>query len=182
MHRLATPRLTLRPCTGADVGALHALWTDTAVRRWLWDDTEIDRATAAEVVAASEASFAARGFGHWCFETRGGAGLIGFAGLREIEAQPEVELLYGLAPGQWGRGLATEASRAVLAHGFQTAGLARIAGRTDTPNRGSARVLERLGMRFEGERIVGGRPTLHYAIEREAFERASRAAQARIGE
>ena len=136
----------------------------------------IDRATAAEVIAASEASFAARGFGQWCVEVRGEAGLIGFAGLREIEATPDVELLYGFAPAQWGRGFATEASRAVLAHGFQTAGLARIAGRTDTPNRASARVLERLGMRFEAEHIVNGRPTLHYAIERETFDRARRTA------
>ncbi len=163
----------LRPCAAADTGALHALWTDAAVRRWLWDEVVIDRATASEVIAASAASFASRGFGQWCVEVRGEAGLIGFAGLREIEAPPEVELLYGFAPAQWGRGFATEASRAVLAYGFQTAGLARIAGRTDTPNRASARVLERIGMHFEGEHIVSGRPTLHYAIEREAFERAS---------
>ena len=108
------------------------------MRRWLWDDTVIERATAAEVVAASEASFAARGFGQWCVEMRGETDLSGFAGLREIEAQPDVELFYGFLPARWGRGLATEASRAVLAHGFQTAGLARIAGRTDTPNRASA--------------------------------------------
>jgi RimJ/RimL family protein N-acetyltransferase len=147
------------------------------VRRWLWDDLVIDLATAAEVVAASAASFAARGFGQWCVELRGEAGLIGFAGLREIEATPDVELLYGLAPAQWGRGFATEASRAVLAYGFETAGLARIAGRTDTPNRASARVLERLGMRFEAERIVSERPTLHYALDREDFETARHAAR-----
>ena len=98
------------------------------------------------------------------------------AGLREIEPTPDVEVLYGFTPAHWGNGLATEASRAVLAHGFQSAGLARIAGRTDTPNRASARVLERLGMRFEAEHIVNERPTLHYAIERETFDRASRTA------
>ena len=37
-------------------------------------------------------------------------------------------------------------------------------------------------MSFERERTIGGRPTLHYAIEREAFDRASRAAQGRNGE
>ena len=146
------------------------------MRRWLWDDLVIDLATAAEVVAASEASFATRGFGQWCIELRGEADLIGFAGLREIEATPDVEVLYGFTPAHWGNGFATEASRAVLAHGFQSAGLARIAGRTDTPNRASARVLERLGMRFEAERVVSERPTLHYAIERETFGRASRTA------
>jgi RimJ/RimL family protein N-acetyltransferase len=167
---LATPRLRLRPCTPADVDALHALWTDPEVRRWLWDGVAIERAVAAGVVAASAGSFAAAGYGQWVVE-RAGA-LAGFAGLRAIEGG-EIELLFGLAPAHWGRGYATEASRAVLAHGFGACGLARIAGRTDAPNRASARVLERLGMRFEGERAVAGRPTLHYGLSREAFARAS---------
>jgi len=141
------------------------------VRRWLWDDQVIERATAAEVVAASEASFAARGYGQWCVALREAGGLIGFAGLREIGDTPDVEVLYGFLPAQWGKGLAAEAARAVLAHGFETVGLAQIAGRTDTPNRASARVLERLGMHFEGERLVEDRPTVHYGLTREAFRR-----------
>jgi RimJ/RimL family protein N-acetyltransferase len=171
---LRTPRLRLRPAAAADVDALHALWTDARVRRWLWDDLVIPRETAEQVVAASEASFAAAGYGQWVVEGVAGAGLVGFAGLRPIEGgagPPEIELLYGLAPPHWGRGYAAEASRAVLAHGFGRCGLARIAGRTDSPNRASARVLERLGMRFEGERDVAGRPTLNYALAREEFER-----------
>lgn len=165
-HTLATPRLTLRPCTPSDVDALHTLWSDAAVRRWLWDGAVIDRATAAEVVAASEASFAAHGYGQWCVDARDTPGLIGFAGLRDLEDESDVELLYGLLPSQWGRGFAHEAARAVLAHGFESARLERIVGRTDTPNRASARVLERLGMRFEDERLVGDLPTLHYSITR----------------
>ena len=129
----------------------------------------IERATAADVVAASEASFAARGYGQWCVALREAEDLIGFAGLREIGDTPEVEVLYGLRPAHWGRGLAIEAAHAVLAHGFDTVGLARIAGRTDTPNRASARVLERLGMSFEGERVVGELPTVHYGLTPDAF-------------
>ena len=166
---LETPRLRLRPCTAADIDAVHALWTDPSVRRWLWDDQVIDRATAEEVVTASEASFAASGYGQWCVALREAEGLAGFAGLREIGETPEVEILYGFEPAQWGRGLATEAARVVLAHGFDTLGHERIAGRTDTPNRASARVLERLGMSFEGERLVGDLPNLHYGLTPEAF-------------
>ena len=167
--RLATARLSLRPAEAADVDALHALWTDAEVRRYLWDDRVIDRSLAAEVVEASRASFAEQGIGQWVVESAGGGGLLGCAGLRAVEGADEVELLYALHPSHWGRGYAVEASRAVLAHGFEAAGLPRIEGRTDTPNRASARVLERLGMRFEGERPVAGRPTLHYAITRAEF-------------
>ena len=167
--RLATERLALRPLARADLDALHALWTDPQVRRYLWDDRVIERSVAAEVIEASEARFAERDIGGWVVEPRNGGELLGFAALRPIEEGGEIELLYGLAPAYWGKGYAVEASRAVLAYGFDRAGLARIAGRTDSPNTASARVLERLGMRFEGEREVAGRPTLHYAITRPEF-------------
>jgi len=167
--RLTTARLALRPCASQDLDALHALWTDAEVRRFLWDDRVIERSVAAEAIEASLASFAERGIGQWVIGPRAGGGTIGFAGLRAIEGESGVELLYGLAPAHWHFGYAVEASHAVLAHGFEVAGLARIAGRTDSPNRASARVLERLGMRFQGERPVAGRPTLHYAISRAEF-------------
>ena len=35
------------------------------MRRFLWDDVVISRETAADVVTASEADFARRGFGLW---------------------------------------------------------------------------------------------------------------------
>jgi hypothetical protein len=36
---LVTKRTTLRPVVADDVAALHSLWTDPAVRKYLWDDT-----------------------------------------------------------------------------------------------------------------------------------------------
>jgi RimJ/RimL family protein N-acetyltransferase len=166
---LHTPRLRLRPCGEADVDALHALWTHPQVRRWLWDDRVIDRDTAAQRVAASQASFADAGWGLWAIESRGGGALLGVAGLVVIEPAVGPELNYALHPDHQRRGYATEAARAVLAHAFDALGFARVAGRTDTPNAESARVLERLGMRFEGETTVSGLPTLSYALTREGF-------------
>ena len=40
---LITARTTLRRVVADDVPALHALWTDPAVRKYLWDDTIITR-------------------------------------------------------------------------------------------------------------------------------------------
>ena len=62
----------------------------------------------------------------------------------------------------------------MLGHGFGTLALPRIAARADSPNAASVRVMERLGLRFEGERVVQGRPTMHYAIAREAWLAAPR--------
>jgi RimJ/RimL family protein N-acetyltransferase len=60
----------------------------------------------------------------------------------------------------------------VLAYAFEALALPRVPGRTDAPNLASARVLERLGMRFEGERLVNGNPHLCYALVREDWRRA----------
>jgi RimJ/RimL family protein N-acetyltransferase len=164
---LLTPRLALRPCTLADVPALHALWQDPDVRRWLWDDMLIPEASARDVVEESLATFAARGFGQWLASGRADGALRGFAGLRAFGGEGEVELLYGLAPAHWGEGLATEAAHAVLDHGLRTLALPRIAARADSPNAASVRVMQRLGLRFDGERLVQGRATMHYSIARE---------------
>jgi RimJ/RimL family protein N-acetyltransferase len=46
--------------------------------------------------------------------------------------------------------LALEAASALVGFGFDTLGLHRVWGKCDTLNSGSARVLEKLGMRLEG--------------------------------
>lgn len=166
---LTTARLRLRPVREDDVDALHALWTDPQVRRYLWDDLVIERATAAERVAASEESFARAGWGLWAMEAPGGAALIGAIGLVEIDPAVGPEIIYSLHPDHQGRGHATEASAAVLDHAFDALGFARVPGRTDTPNRASARVLERLGMRFDGETLFHGKPHVCYSIGREEW-------------
>jgi len=144
---LATPRLRLRPFTRDDVDALHAIWTDPDVRRYLWDDIVITRETAVDVVEGSLRSFAEAGYGFWCIEPLDETRVIGFCGLRKFADPPEIELLYGLHREFWGRGLASEASREVLRYAFETLALARIFAGADRPNAASFRVMERLGMR-----------------------------------
>lgn len=167
---LATSRLTLRPATLDDLAPLHAIFTDARVRRWLFDDRVVSEAAAREIVEASIASFAGRGFGQWVLLEPGNPNLLGCAGLFTADGV-EVEILYAVHPAHWGRGLATEAARAVLDHGFRTLSLPRIAARADTPNVESIRLMERLGMRFEEARPIDGRPTVHYALTREEWER-----------
>jgi RimJ/RimL family protein N-acetyltransferase len=167
--RLDTERLQLRPCAPADLDSLHALFTDPHIRRFLWDDRVIARAESAAVIEASVASFATHGLGQWLGFLREGGELAGFSGLRFVPETPDVELLYAVAPALWGRGLACEAARAVLRHGFETMGLPRILARADAPNAASIRVMERLGMRFVRRGIEHGLDTVCYALQREEF-------------
>lgn len=165
---ILTGRLRLRPWQPVDLDALHALWTDPGVRRYLWDDIVISRETAAEVLRAGMALCDEHGFGQWAAFLKPESPLIGFCGFRLRDDTPE--LLYGLASPYWGRGLATEAARGVLHYGFEQCGLTRVVAATDPPNQASVRVLEHLGMRPSRREVQHGVEVLCYEIDRAGFE------------
>ncbi|MGC4806301.1 GNAT family N-acetyltransferase [Micromonospora sp. DT233] len=58
------------------------------------------------------------------------------------------ELGYRLLRDCWGRGLASEASRVLLRHAFDTVGQRRVIAQTMTVNAGSRRVMEAVGLRY----------------------------------
>jgi RimJ/RimL family protein N-acetyltransferase len=166
--RLATARLWLAPLGAADLDAVHALLTDSSVRRYLCDDIVLSREQVGGFVELSDRLFAEYGAGLWCVREREGqSGLAGLAGYFWFHDQ--LELLYALHPDRWGRGYATEASRAALAYGFDVCGFERAVTSTDAPNEASIRVMERLGLVLERRAVVDGLETLFYALDREAF-------------
>jgi len=169
--RLETARLLLRPCTADDLDALHRLWTDPEVRRYLFDDRIIPREQAAAMIQSSLASFPTHGFGLWLVHRAGEDAIIGFSGLSLTGDPPEVELLYGIAPSAWGQGVATEAARAVLRYGFAELRLAHITAGADVPNVASLRVLEKLGMTFTRRTRTQYGEVLYFAVTREEFHK-----------
>ena len=66
------------------------------------------------------------------------------------KAHDQGEIGYALGAAYRGQGYATEAARGLLAYAFATLGLHRVQATTGPANRGSWRVMERLGMRREG--------------------------------
>jgi ribosomal-protein-alanine N-acetyltransferase len=168
---IETARLRLRPVVQDDLDALHRLWIDAEVRRYLWDDEVISRERAQVEIDSSLASFESHGFGHWIVIHEEDHAPIGFCGLRPDEDHPEI--LFGLAPGYWGQGLALEAVRAVLRYGFEEKNLSRIVGKADLPNLRSFRVMEKAGMRFQRDTRNTRAGLRHFAITREEFKQTS---------
>ena len=71
---------------------------------------------------------------------------------RDEDRQNErVELVYSLSRQHWGKGLMTEAARAVMNWAFNTYSFNRMFACCDPRNIGSRRVLEKLGMKREGQ-------------------------------
>ncbi len=68
----------------------------------------------------------------------------------ERDASSSAELGYWFLREAWGRGYATESSAAMLDLGFRRLGLHRIWGKCHVRNPASAKVMEKLGMAYEG--------------------------------
>src|SRR4051794_21834008 len=89
-----------------------------------------------------------RGFGRWACVLKETGEHIGFCGLKYLPQIEDVDLGFRLVPSQWGKGFATEAAQASLKFGFEELGLDHIVGLVELENRGSIRVLEKVGMQF----------------------------------
>jgi RimJ/RimL family protein N-acetyltransferase len=174
---LRTARLTLRGWRPEDREPFAALNADPCVMRHIAGGGPLGREASDALLGRLEAHWAAHGFGLWAVEVRATGALAGFAGLA-IPAflpsvLPAVEVGWRLARGQWGRGYATEAAGAAVAHGFATLGLAQVLAIVEPANARSIRVAEKLGMRLAGRRR---RPDLGTALL--VYARAAEAAGA----
>jgi RimJ/RimL family protein N-acetyltransferase len=139
--------------------------------------------TTAETRAALRGyadSLAARGYGFVALLDRESGALIGDAGLHPLGGRgPDIEVGYTLARPAWGRGLGTEAARALADHAFATLGAPRVVAQVEPDNHASRHVLEKLGMTERAMRIAHGRPHLLYGVEREEYVPAGHGGDAR---
>jgi RimJ/RimL family protein N-acetyltransferase len=143
---LETDRLVLRPIATDDADALHRISNEPAVRRYLWDNGPVQKATIWDIVSESSTMFADEGVGLFGVRRRGRENLIGFCGFVRLEGMEEPELAYELTQGTWGEGIATEVSLVCLHHAFEEAALERVIAGADPGNVASQRVIEKLGM------------------------------------
>lgn len=128
---LRTSRLVLRAFAAADIEDLLALFRDPHVRRWLLDDDLVTKEWVESEIAESDARFRSRGCGLWALTEGAHDPIIGFVGFRPFFDPPELQLLYGLLPSHWGRGLATEAALAAIDYAFDVLGFDGVRAATD---------------------------------------------------
>ena len=158
----------LRHFERGDLDDLFAMDGDDRVMRYLGAGlagcTREQCAQAIERLVEGAAARPGRGLLH--ASLRDGGGFVGGCGLFEVPEGNDIEIAYRLPHARWGQGFATEMARAVLAHGFETLGLARIVGLTWPENVASQRVLEKLGLRREVDAEHYGRTMCVYSATR----------------
>jgi [ribosomal protein S5]-alanine N-acetyltransferase len=163
---LVTERLLLRPLRDDDVDAMHAVYGDPEVMRWVGTGAVRDRGGTRAIVRAYMDHQRRHGFAFWAVEDRATGVVVGDAGLAlSAGVGPDVELGYTLARGWWGRGLATEAAAACVAAAFDGLGLRALTAIVEPGNAPSRHVLEKLGFRPAGRRTAFGREHVLMRLE-----------------
>jgi ribosomal-protein-alanine N-acetyltransferase len=149
MFPIETERLLLRPFESADAGEIDSIYRE----RWPYFPAPVSSSLAQTegIVRRSVAMQAEHGFSFWLVRDRASGAAVGDCGLIPLELRgPQIELGYRLGRRWWGRGLATEAAGAALRAGLDVVGLDRILAVTHPDNSGSRRVMEKLGMTYQG--------------------------------
>lgn len=150
---VVTQRLRLRRLDIDDLDALVELDSDPEVMRWLSGGSATPREFVEEVVLPGflETDPARPWLGAWAIEDGDGT-FLGWVSLRPSlpEVPTTATLGYRLRRGAWGRGVATEAARAVLARAFEVGDLSLVEATVYEANTASRRVLEKLGLRARG--------------------------------
>ena len=145
---LRTERLLLRRWRDQDRAPFAALNADPVVMEHF--PATLTRVESDAMVDRIEAHFAEYGYGLWAVEVDGRlAGFTGLAWQQGLPFSPALEVGWRLAAECWGKGYATEAARAALDVGLRHA--PSIVSMTALANERSQRVMERLGLRREGE-------------------------------
>ena len=148
---LATARLNLRKIMPGDAADLFSLHSDPVVFQYDSNQPFQELSEAVRLVERIDQDFAARQGITWGIAIKGEERVVGQAAFY-FQGDFQVFLAYRVARPYWGRGIATEAGRALLLFGFDTLGLHRMNVDIWSENAASVRVVEKLGFRKEGER------------------------------
>jgi ribosomal-protein-alanine N-acetyltransferase len=148
---LETARLTLRRFTPDDAPFALELVSQPSFIANIGDRGVRDLATAQRYLNEGPlASYAQHGFGLWHVARKSDGAPVGMCGLLRRETLPDADIGYAFLPQYWSQGFAFESAAAVLAQAAPRYSLARVLAVVSPHNAASIRLIEKLGMRFEG--------------------------------
>jgi ribosomal-protein-alanine N-acetyltransferase len=175
--KIETERLALRRPRLSDAKALHAIYGDPEVMRYIGDGSTLTPAKTKAWIEKALARWKADGFGHFVIEKdRKVIGRAGFlvwdpdewktGTLADLGDHAAIELGWMLAQEHWGNGYATEAAIALRNYGFKELKFERLISLITHGNDASVKVAERLGARYVRDVGSGDWKVRLYAVSR----------------
>ncbi|MFB7159953.1 GNAT family N-acetyltransferase [Lysinibacillus sp. NPDC056232] len=150
MKILETERLTLRLQTTNDAGFILKLMNEPSWLQFIGDRGLRTVEDACEYIENGPTRMYEQfGFCLYLVERKEDQTPVGICGLVKRESLEDVDIGFAFLPKYWGKGYAYEAASATLAYALETLGLNRIVAITTQDNHASAKLLEKVGLKFE---------------------------------
>jgi ribosomal-protein-alanine N-acetyltransferase len=154
--KLETARLLLREMTEDDADHLLALGRNPNVMRFIPGEPPVTtREDALAVLRERVFPQYAMGLGRWACIVKSSGDFIGWCGVKHMPGD-EYDVGYRFFEEHWGKGYATEAASVVCEFAREHLRGKRVVGKAVHDNHASRRVLEKIGMTFEGEEESDG--------------------------
>ncbi len=151
MNILETDRLLLRLFTVADAPFVLDLLNQPSFIENIGDRGIRDLPAAVKYTEERIIeSYQRLGFGMYAVVHREKEEVIGMCGLVKRNSLPDIDIGFAFLPQHWSQGFALESAAAVTRYAFDSLGVKRLLGITNSNNRGSINVLLRIGLDFEG--------------------------------
>ena len=156
MPILKTERLTLRKMSPSDADDMYEYAKRADVTRFLLWSEHPSRSYTAEYLRYIKRRYSMGEFYDWAIVENESGKMIGTCGFTRFDPpHNSAEIGYVLNPEYHRRGYATEAAERVMRYGFEELSLHRIEAKFMEGNDASLRVMEKLGMSFEGYKRDG---------------------------
>ena len=153
LPELETDRLLLRRMRVSDADDMYAYARRADVTKYLTWSPHPNHAYTVDYLQYLASRYRVGDFYDWGVTLRESGRMIGTCGFTSFDLPHNAaQVGYVLNPEFWGQGIAPEALRAVLCFGFRELGLNRIEACYIRENARSRRVMEKVGMSFEGVR------------------------------
>lgn len=168
---LTTKRLLLRPVQIDDAKYLYELNLDPEVVRFT-GDTAFSSVLESQKLIQDKMIPLFNKTGTSRFMVFENQNFLGWCGLKYHPESDDVDLGYRFARKHWGKGYATEASRACLEYGFEQLKLNRIIAKAMPENIASIKVMLKLGMKHRGffHDPTDPHPFVLYDLEKKDFK------------
>ena len=148
---LETDRLILRGMRVSDAADMYEYARRPSVTEYLTWDPHTSEEQTREYLTYVGLRYRTGDFHDWSLVCKEDGRMVGTCGFTSFNCMADSgEIGYVLNPAYQGRGLATEAVRRVLRFGFEELSLHRIEAHFIQGNHASLRLMERVGMTFEG--------------------------------
>ncbi|NNF02424.1 MAG: GNAT family N-acetyltransferase [Bacteroidia bacterium] len=161
MILIESKRLFLREFEPTDAEFLFKLNSDPDVLN-LTGDKPFKDVDEARAFLTNYDQYKKYGYGRWIVLKRSRPEAIGWCGLRYDDNAKATDLGFRFVKDEWNKGYATESSLAVLEFAKRKFKLPHVIGKAHLENKASQRVLEKIGMKKEGDSDFDGMPGVIY--------------------